>query len=277
MCAPSAAIDNNNSCFSVLGHPRYVWAVSSIHGEADRLVKIHDQIAGKIKPGDRIVYLGNYSGYGPYPVAAMDELLTFRRIILSMPGMMCSDIVYLRGAQEEMWQKLIQLQFSPDPSSILLWMLGHGMSSTLKDYGLSPHDGIIAAREGIMSLTRWTLEVRNALKLHPGHDIFGYHIHRAAYTNSSAPAPLLFVNSGLNPDKPLSEQGDNFWWAGKDFQSITKNYPPFRRIVRGYDPSHNGVCVNCVTASIDGGCGFGGKLVAARFESAGEIDDLIEA
>jgi serine/threonine protein phosphatase 1 len=53
-----------------------------------------------IRPGDRIIYLGNYSGYGPSPVKTLEELLTFRRMVLSIPGMLCKDIVYLRGAQE---------------------------------------------------------------------------------------------------------------------------------------------------------------------------------
>ncbi len=263
-------------CFAELGSPRRIWAISSIHGEAERLVSIHDEIIKTVKPGDRIVYLGNYSGYGPSPVKTLEELLTFRRMVLSIPGMLCEDIVYLRGSQEEMWQKLMQLQFSPDPGSILLWMLGRGLSPTLKDYGLSPHDGIVAAREGVMSLTRWTAEARKIVRRQPGHESFYSQLRRAAYTSTNMPSPLLFVHTGIDPKRPLGDQGDRFWWAGKSFDDIKEPYSPYNRIVRGFDPSHIGVSINCVTASIDGGCGFGGSLVAARFTPDGEIEDLIE-
>jgi serine/threonine protein phosphatase 1 len=176
-----------------------------------------------------------------------------------------------------MWQKLMQLQFSPDPSSILLWMLGRGLSPTLQDYGLSPHDGIVAAREGVMSLTRWTSEVRSTVRRQPGNEVFYSQLRRAAYTDEDSEYPLLFVHAGIDPRKGLRDQGDNFWWAGKNFSSITEPYLPYKRIIRGFDPDHRGISVNCVTATIDGGCGFGGNLVAACFSPEGEIENLIEA
>ena len=87
-----------------------VWAVAAIHGEAERLRGLHHQIARRFQPRDRLVYLGNYLGYGSDIVATLDELITYRREVLAAPGMMPQDIVFLRGAQEEMWQKLLQLQ-----------------------------------------------------------------------------------------------------------------------------------------------------------------------
>lgn len=63
---------------------------------------MHDAIYDAIRPGDRLVYLGNYTGYSTGAAACVDEILTFRRMI-SIEGMMCSDIVYLKGQQEEMW------------------------------------------------------------------------------------------------------------------------------------------------------------------------------
>ena len=69
---------------------------------------LHDSIFHKISAGDRVVYLGNYTGYGAYSHETVDELLMFRRMILAKPGMKASDLVYLRGKQENLWQRLYQ-------------------------------------------------------------------------------------------------------------------------------------------------------------------------
>ena len=46
------------------------------------------------------------------------------------------DVVFLRGAQEEMFLKLLQLQTAPNPNEILLWMYEHGVNKTIDSYGL---------------------------------------------------------------------------------------------------------------------------------------------
>lgn len=267
----------DNARFSSLGSPRRVWAIGSVHGEVERLVTLHDQLIDCISPGDRIVYLGNYIGYGPAARETVDEILTYRRLVLSIPGMKADDLIYLRGGQEEMWQKLMQLQFAPDPANVLLWMLGNGMAKTLESYGINPHDGIIAAQEGVMSLTRWTASIRQTLKKFPGHDVFSTHLRRAAFTNEDCNAPLLFVHAGLDPKKSLDQQGDNFWWSSVDFNGIHDAYNPYHKVIRGYDPRHSGLHLNCVTATIDGGCGFGGGLVCAGFDQSAEVTHMIEA
>ncbi|MCB9988908.1 MAG: hypothetical protein H6868_06190 [Rhodospirillales bacterium] len=241
------------------------------------MMALHDNLFPHIRPGDRLVYLGNYSGYGMESREVVDELLTFRRSVMARPGMMASDIVYLRGGQEEIWQKLLQLQFSPNPSDTFLWMLGHGLSPALESYGLSPHDGIIAAQEGVMSLTRWTGKVRDALRRQPGHDTFYTQLRRAAFTPQDSLYPMLFVNAGLDPARKLGDQGDSFWWGGKMFSNITLPYEPFQKVIRGYDPIHAGVHINCITATIDGGCGFGGGLICAGFAPDGDVFEILES
>lgn len=262
--------------FASIGSPRKVWAVSAIHGDADRLMHLHDAIAERIRPGDRLVYLGNYTGYNKAAAACVDEILTFRRLLLSVPGMACSDIVYLKGQQEEIWQKLLQLQFAQDPTNVLLWMLGNGLSATLESYGISPHDGIEACRGGVMTLTRWTSSIREAVRRYPGHEVFNLHHARAAHTDRTAAYPMLFVHAGINAHKTLEAQGDHFWWSHDSFNCIHEPYLPFKKVVRGYDPLRGGVNLNCVTATIDGGCGFGGDLVCAGFDENGNIDKFFE-
>jgi serine/threonine protein phosphatase 1 len=238
---------------------------------------MHDTLWQKFMPGDRIIYLGNYIGYGSDPCGTIDELLIFRRAVLSIPGVLAKDLVYLRGAQEEIWQKLLLLHFSPNPVELLLWMLSRGLSSTLASYGICHHEGIIAAQEGVMPLTRWTSSIREAIRSHPGHETFGTQLKRAAFISEESDAPILFVNSGINPELSLEEQGDNFWWSDNDFNKIIEPYGQFNKVIRGFDPKHRGMNINCVTATIDGGCGFGGPLVCAGFNNNSEIFEFLEA
>ena len=69
-----------------------------------------------MEEGDRLVYLGNYLGYAPHVRETVDELLAFRSAFLALPPYADpNDIVYLRGSQEEIWQKILQLQFAQNP------------------------------------------------------------------------------------------------------------------------------------------------------------------
>ncbi len=262
--------------FALMGTPRRIWAISAIHAETRRLMTLHDLLYPMIRPGDRIVYLGNYTGHGTDPVGTINELLTYRRMVLALPGMMNNDIAYLRGAQEEMWQKLMQIQFAPNPAEVLNWMLNNGLSQTLEAYHIDPRKGQMATQEGVMSMTKWVGSIRAALRQHAGHDIFSTHHRRAAYTHEDGAYPMLFVHTGLNPERSLHDQGDSFWWGGRQFDAIQTPYNPFQKVIRGYDSERRGVHLNCVTATLDGGCGFGGTLVCAGFTPLGDIFELIE-
>ena len=259
-----------------IGKPQKIWTVPAVHADIKALTTLHDHIFEHFKAGDRIVYHGNYTGFGEASVACISEILTFRRMVLAMPGVVPADIVYLRGQQELIWEKLLQIPFAPDPTNVLLWMLGNGLNATLQDYGVSPHDGIEACKSGIMGLTRWTNIIRKALRAHPGHEIFMNQLKRAAYTDQDAAYPMLFVHAGLNPMNDLFAQGDHLWWAHEEFTQIEKAYKPFEKVIRGFDPDHAGMHLNCITATVDDGCGFGGKLVSVGFESDGNIAKILE-
>ena len=88
------------SKFATLHNAHRVWAVASIHGEARRLDAVHEQIAERFEPGDRLVYLGNYLGHGKEICETLDQLLSFRRLLLSGRGMLACDIVFLRRSEE---------------------------------------------------------------------------------------------------------------------------------------------------------------------------------
>jgi len=260
--------------FAILRASQRVWAISSIHGEAARLARLHEALWPRLAPGDRIVYLGNLLGRGQAIIEAVDQLLSFRRAVLARPLSFASDMVYLRGSQEEMWQKLLQLQFATGPRDVLGWMLDQGVGATLEAYGGSVADAQREAAAGAVALTRWTGRLRTAMQERPGHMQLMSALRRAAFTDDER---LLFVNTGLDPSRPLEAQSDSFWWSSGAFSRITDPYGNFRLVVRGFDARHPGIEVHDYRATIDGGCGFGGPLLAACLLPSGEIAEQLEA
>jgi serine/threonine protein phosphatase 1 len=258
-----------------------IWAIPAVHGEAERLARVHDQIWPDLAPGDRVVYLGNLIGGGLDPAGAgrtavratLDELLDFRRAVIAMPGAFACHVVYLRGSQEVMWQQLLQLQFTPDPVSALDWMAARGVRATLEAYGGDVDSGLRAARAGTVALTRWTGQIRRAMQAHAGHGELLGRLHNAAHTGAGG---ALFVHTGLSPDRPLERQGDLFWWHGGGFTRLSRAYDGYARVVRGYDPD-GGTPVDAPhKLSLDQGCGRGGPLLAACLDSAGQVLGAVE-
>lgn len=259
--------------FAKLRATRRVWAVGAIHGEAERLENLHRALWPRLEAGDRVVYLGNMIGRGPAIRETIDGLLAFRRAMLSRSNTFLCDLVYLRGSQEEMWQKLLQLQFATDPRSVLAWMLDQGVDATLEAYGGTVESAQREVSVGTLALTRWTGALREAMQRCPGHyQLFGA-LRRAAFTDDRA---LLFVNAGLDPTRPLEAQSDTFWWSSGAFKRIAQPYGDSRRVVRGFDPEHGGFAMTEFTMTVDGGCGFEGPLLAACLSSEGELIDRIE-
>ncbi len=248
--------------------------MASIHGEAGKLAALHKALGRRLEKGDRLVYLGNMIGRGPQVRETLEELVRFRRLFLSMRNTFCGDVTYLRGSQEEMWQKLLQLQFASDARAVLRWMLDQGIGPTLAAYNCDLEEGRRAAAGGTVHLTRWTSGLRQAMQAQPGHFELMGSLRRAAYTEDGS---LLFVNAGLDPARPLETQKDSFWWGGAGFSQLQEPYAGYRRVVRGFAPEHPGIESDDFTATVDGGCGFGGPLVAACVLPSGEIADQLEA
>jgi serine/threonine protein phosphatase 1 len=264
----------DSEIYGRLVRARRVWAVASVHAEAHRLVALHARLAPRLNAGDRLVYLGNYVGYGPAAASTLDALILFRRLFLARRNAFVGDIAFLRGSQEEMWQKLLELQFAPNPREVLPWMLDHGMDKTLASYGVDARQGLAAARDGVLSLTRWTASLRAAIEARSGHRQFMTSLRRAAFTDDGA---LLFVHAGVDPRKPLDLQGDIFWWCEQDILQLDAPFAGYRRVIRGIDRQHAGIVEAPFAASIDGGSGFGGPLMAACFLPDGSIVERIEA
>ena len=235
---------------------------------------MHEQLAARLQYGDRVIYLGNVLGRGRQVLETIDEVLRFRAETMARPLGFAGDVAILRGAQEEMWQKLLELQFASNPREVLAFMRGHGVDATISAYGGDPRHGEAACREGALAITRWTTGLRQHVNQRPGHVQFMAVLRRAAFTDQGT---LLFVNAGLDASKPLDLQGDAFWWGGGAFIELLKPYESYRRVVRGFDRRHGGLVESPYAISLDGGAGFGGRLLAACLSNDGEIVDRIEA
>jgi len=259
--------------FGRLRGAKRVWAVASVHGEARRLERLHGALAPRLVAGDRIVYLGNMIGRGPGVGETLAALMRFRTAVLAGQHSFSCDLAYLRGSQEEMWQKLLQIQFATDPAGTLEWMLDQGIGPILEAYGSSPEDARRNASGGAVGLTRWTQSLREAMQARAGHTAFFASLRRAAFTDDGA---LLFVNTGLDPGRPLEAQRDSFWWSSAGFDRVCEPYGTYRMIVRGYDPGHPGIKVTTHTTTVDAGCGFGGPLLGACVLPTGEIVETLE-
>lgn len=261
--------------FADLGRPKRIWAVAACYGPVDRLDRLHVALAERLVPGDRLVYLGNYLGC-PDSAATLDRLLQFRTYLLSAPGMLVSDFVYLRGVQEEIWSKLLRIQFAPNPGEVLRWMLDRGADATILAYGGDPQEGLVATRAGAVSMARWTNKLRDAMRRHAGHEKLLSVLKRAALTQSDGAGRLLFVHSGLDPTRPLAAQRDSFWWGAGGFEQLDGPYETFGRIFRGSDPAGRGARLDGYAVTLDAGYGPTGHLIAAAIAPNGEITEIIK-
>ena len=260
---------------AVVRNARRIWAIGAVHGEAARLGALHDELAGRIRQGDCIVYLGDLIGYGPDIAQTVDELLRFRSAFLARPPFVhADDFICLRGQQEEIWQKLLQVQFAVNPLEVIDWTLAHGAEATMRAYGGDAVSARSAARGGAVALTRWAGEMRERMRRCPGHIAWLNGLRRSARTEHGA---LLFVNAGLDPARTFAEQTDGFWWEGRGFDAIAAPYAGFRLVIRGLDPQRRGFASTPWSLTVDGGCGFGGPLIALCLAPNGEVLDRIEA
>ncbi|WP_144184843.1 hypothetical protein [Elioraea rosea] len=282
-----------------LVHARRVWAVAAVRGDAGRLSRLHAALETRVWRGDRLVYCGNLIGVGPDVAGTIREALLFRRAVLARPGFEADDVVFLRGAQEEMLHRLLRIQYAPGPAAAveaLRWMEGHGIGPTLAAYGARIADGLRIAAQGPVERAKWTASLTAAIRASPGHDALLSSLRRAACTvpvDLAGEAPgVLFVAAGLNPDRPFETQGDAFWWDEAGFDRAAQGVPGppdeqtgevetlpwggFARLVRGACSRHDGPLASGWGLTLDAGCGLGGALVAACLAPTGEVIEVLE-
>ena len=112
-----------------------IWAVGSIHSNLKAFYSIKKFILNNFKQDDKLVFLGNVIGLGESSKDLLSDIIDLRFNLMSNFKLKPTDIVFLRGAQEEMFSKLLQLQIAPNPMEIVSWMFDHGVNKTLESYG----------------------------------------------------------------------------------------------------------------------------------------------
>ncbi|MDC3131760.1 hypothetical protein OA492_02490 [Pelagibacteraceae bacterium] len=268
---------NNQSTFVELSKCSRIWAIGSIHSNLNSFNSIKKLILNNFKENDKLVVLGNVIGLGESSKEVITDIVALRFNLMSKFKLKSSDIVFLRGAQEEMFSKLLQLQIAPNPMEIINWMFEHGVNKTLESYGYNKNDVINIASSGTVAISKWTSKLNRSLLKNPGHKEYFLNLKHAAYSSSKK---ILFVNRGVDITRPLSAQNDCFWWGYHNFSEIIEPYNSFIRIVRGYESIHKNEleqAKNNIVCTLFKQPLPNNSIYAGIFSENGDILDLFES
>ncbi len=152
---------------------RHIYAIGDIHGCADKLRRLIDQLAIDPKQ-DQLVFVGDYIDRGPDSFEVVDYLLGLKNIF--------PNVVFLKGNHEQMLEDYLA---GPDKLTFLI----NGGQATLDSYlrhRPSPQGPVFPLR----------------------HQVFFKGL-RLFYETEN----YLFVHAGLKPKVPLAQQhpGDLLW------------------------------------------------------------------
>ena len=173
-------------------HPQFVelkcskkiWAVGSIHSHFNSFNSIKEYILKHFVYGDKLVFLGNVIGFGKYSTETLSSVINLRNYLLSKFFLKTQDIVFLRGAQEEMFLKLLQLHTAPNPQDIVQWMFEHGVDKTANSYGFDKEEIIDVSTQGTLSISRWTAKLNKIIDNFPGHKEYFSNLYHAAFSDT---------------------------------------------------------------------------------------------
>ena len=253
-----------------------LWAIGSIHSNLKSFSSIKNFILKNFKSEDKLIFLGNIIGLGDSSKETLSSVIDLRFYLMSKFKLKPESIVFLRGAQEEMFSKLLQLHLAPNPSEIIEWMFDHGVNETIKSYGFSVKEIRNVASSGTINISRWTANLNRVIHNSLGHTQYFLNLKHAAYSHTKK---ILFVNRGVDITRPLSAQNDCFWWGFQNFSTIQKPYNTFIRIVRGYESEHlnkQEISKNNVVCTLFKQPLSNKSVLCGIFGENGEIFDLFE-
>ena len=267
---------DKSSNFVELERSNKIWAIGSIHSNLKSFTSIKKFIFNNFKRNDKLIFLGNVIGLGNKSKETLSSVIDLRFNLMSKFKLKPEAIIFLRGAQEEMFSKLLQLQLAPNPSEILEWMLDHGVNETIKSYGFLENEVKNVASSGTITISKWTANLNKALQNNPGHIEYFLNLKHAAYSHTKK---ILFVNRGVDITRPLSAQNDCFWWGYQNFSTIQQPYKTFIRIVRGYESEHLNqlnISKNNIVCTLFKQPLSNKSILCGVFGENGEIFDLFE-
>ena len=267
----------NDNKFQQFIKTQRIWAIGSLHSSIESFQSIKKYILSNFRNGDKLIFLGNLIGLNNKSKEIISDVLSLRFKLLANFKLDHEDVVFLRGAQEEMFSKLLQLQTAPNPSEIIDWIFSHGVDKTVLSYNFEPEQFRNVATQGTIQINKLTSKLNKKISETPGHKEFFSNLKHAAFTENME---VLFVNRGVDLTRPLSAQNDCFWWGYQNFSQINKPYNSFRRIVRGYqsnqhnDLEHSKNRILCTLFKQPLG---NKKILAGIFSKNGDIIELFES
>ena len=253
-----------------------IWAIGSIHSNLKSFSSIKKYILNNFETSDKLIFLGNVIGLGNNSKETLSSVIDLRFNLMSKFKLKPQSIIFLRGAQEEMFSKLLQLHLAPNPSEIIEWMFDHGVNATINSYGFSDSEVKNIASSGTINISKWTTNLNKAVQSNPGHTQYFLNLKHAAYSYTKK---ILFVNRGVDITRPLSAQNDCFWWGFQNFSRIQKPYKTFLRIVRGYESEHlnqTEISKNNIVCTLFKQPLSNNSILCGIFAENGEILDLFE-
>ena len=268
---------SKNNKFQEFKNINKIWAIGSLHSSIESFKSIKSYILSNFSKDDKIIFLGNIIGFRNKSKEIISEILKLRFNLMSKFNLSHEDVVFLRGAQEEMFSKLLQLQIAPNPAEIVEWIFSHGVDQTVISYNFEPDQFRNIATQGTIQINKLTSKLNHQISITPGHKEFFSNLKHAAYSETKE---VLFVNRGVDLSRPLSAQNDCFWWGYQNFSLIKKPYNTFKRVVRGYQSNqHNDLenSKNRILCTLFRQPLENKKILAGIFSKNGEILDLFES
>ena len=179
--------------FIELNNASRIWAIGSIHSNLNAFNSIKDFIFKNFKQNDKLVFLGNVIGLGDKSKETLSSIIDLRFNLMSKFKLKPEEIVFLRGAQEEMINKILQLHIAPNPIEIIDWMFDHGVDKTLNSYGYNKDEIANIASSGTVSISKWTSKFNQTIIDNPGHKEYFLNLKHAAYSSSKKILLLIEV------------------------------------------------------------------------------------
>ena len=182
---------NIESNFVEFQNATRIWAVGSIHSNYESFNSIKDHLLSSFTEGDKLIILGNVIGLGDKAKETISSIIDLRFKLMAKFQLHPEEVVFLRGAQEEMFLKLMQLQIAPNPQDIVKWMFDHGVDKTIQSNGFSKEEIQSISSQGTLSISKWTSRLNAAVSSIAGHKEYFSNLKHAAFSSSKK---ILFVN-----------------------------------------------------------------------------------
>ena len=224
------------------------WVFPQIQGDSHQLHLALERLKPEVQRGDGFVFLGSQIGQGGGSLDVAEQLFSLQKRAHG-------PVVWLRGIQEELLNRLLTLHLAPNPALVLNWMeQEHAIGALLASLQVDMAPLRAAAAAGVAPLAAALADVR--AKVHP---LLAYleACSRAAVSDNGR---VLFVHGGVDPARPLSLQTDAFWWGHPDFFRLATHYTSFDQVYSTLVPEGVQQVKGPGRLAFDSGAGRGGLL-----------------